>query len=58
MLRLATEAGVTSKEEIHSMDRGIQDTVARATAAAKAAPFPAPADTFADVLAEGDLWPR
>jgi len=58
MIELALAEKVASQEDILSMDRTIQDSIARATAAARAAPFPAPAGVFADILAGGDLWPQ
>lgn len=58
MVRLVLDAGAASKEDILGMDATIQETVARATAAAQSAPFPSPDDAFADILAGDDLWPR
>lgn len=58
MAKLVLAEGAAGKEEILRMDRAIQDSVARATAAARAAPFPDPADAFVDIFAGDDLWPK
>jgi hypothetical protein len=58
MVRLVVNEGAASKEEILSMDRVVQERVAKATEAALAAPFPPANDAFADILGGGDLWPK
>lgn len=58
MVEHVLAAGVATADNVLKMDRAIQDTVQRATKAARAAPFPAPEGAFADIFAGGDLWPK
>jgi len=58
MVQLVLDADVASRDDVLSMDRVVQDRVAKATAVARNAAFPPAADAFAHVLAGGDLWPK
>jgi len=58
MVQLVLDAGVAAREDVLSMDRAVQERVARATEVARGAAFPPAADAFAHVLAGGDLWPK
>ena len=58
MAELVLREGVASRDDLLGLDRRIQDDLQQATAAARAASFPAPAGAYADILAGDELWPK
>ena len=58
MVRAALSEGVIDQAGITKLDAEVRETVTKAQATARAAPFPEATTAFTDGLAGGDLWPR
>jgi TPP-dependent pyruvate/acetoin dehydrogenase alpha subunit len=57
LIQYGVEQGTLTRDGVQQVDQGIRDDIARAQAAARAAPFPAADQAVAGARAEGQLWP-
>ena len=58
MVRLAFEDEAVDQQSALRLDTEVREILARAMAAARAAPLPAAEAAFMDALSGGELWPR